>query len=76
MGLKLQTDLYINFPPEIFERIYKYYRFIYANSKNIPDHWASRYDEKMESFDFSSGKSILFWKFARPLADHNLSFEY
>ena len=58
MGLKLQKDFYINFPPEIFERIYKYYRSIYANSKNIPDHWASRYDEKMESFDFSSGKSI------------------
>ena len=52
MGLKLQKDFYINFPPEIFERIYKYYRSIYANSKNIPDHWASRYDEKWKVLIF------------------------
>ena len=58
MGLKLQKDFNINFPPEIFERINKYYLSIYANSKGITDHWASRHNEKMESFDFSSGKYI------------------
>ena len=58
MGLKLQKDFNINFPAEIFERINKYYLSIDANSKEITDHWASRHNEKMESFDFSSGKSI------------------
>ena len=58
MGLKLQKDFNINFPAEIFERINKYYLSINENSKEITDHWASRHNEKMESFDFSSGKSI------------------